>query len=43
MNIGINFKFLGKIDPQPLIESLNKIDELDKLGIVNENSIDIMR
>lgn len=29
MNIGINFKFLGTIDPQPLIEAIGKIDEAD--------------
>ena len=29
MNIGINFKYLGKIDPQPMIDSLSKIDDID--------------
>lgn len=29
MNIGVNFKFLGKIDAQPLIDSLSKIDDED--------------
>ena len=29
MNIGVNFKFLGTIDPQPLIESLSKIEDVD--------------
>lgn len=29
MNIGINFKYLGKIDPQPMIDSLSKIDDAD--------------
>jgi hypothetical protein len=29
MNIGINFKYLGKIDPQPMIDSIAKIDDAD--------------
>jgi Aspartyl/Asparaginyl beta-hydroxylase len=29
MNIGINFKYLGKIDPQPMIDAIGKIDEVD--------------
>jgi len=29
MNIGINFKLLGTIDPQPMIDSISKIDDDD--------------
>ena len=29
MNIGVNFKFLGSINPQSLIESLSKIEDED--------------
>lgn len=29
MNIGVNFKFLGTIDPKPLIDSLSKIEDED--------------
>lgn len=29
MNIGVNFKFLGSIDPQPIVDSIAKIDDND--------------
>ena len=29
MNIGINFKYFGQIDPQPMIDAISKIDDVD--------------
>jgi hypothetical protein len=29
MNIGINFKYLGKIDAQPMVDSISKIEDAD--------------